>query len=68
MVFLLQDKENEGRPGLWLVKGSKEGTVQLSFYDDICYSMGKYILSRATLINNIFTVNLNLSPMISVDR
>ena len=40
-IFFLQDKENEDRPGLWLVKGSKEGAVQLSFYDDICYSMGE---------------------------
>ena len=34
-------REGEERPGLWLVKGSKAGTIEYVFFDDICYSTGE---------------------------
>jgi len=41
LVGLRDGGESEGRPGLWLVKGSKEGHVEHTPYDDICYSTGE---------------------------
>merc|ERR1719391_1591610 len=39
--FLVGYREGEERPGLWLVKGSKAGTTEYVFFDDICYSTGE---------------------------
>ena len=41
LVGLKESGDMEARPGLWMVKGSKEGHVEHTPYDDICYSTGE---------------------------
>ena len=42
LVGYLDMSDPDARPGLWMVKGSKAGTVTHVNYDDICYSTGSY--------------------------
>ena len=39
--MIISSREGDERPGLWLVKGSKAGTIEYVFFDDICYSTGE---------------------------
>ncbi len=39
--MIKDESDPSNRAGLWLIRGSKAGTTEYTFFDDITYSTGK---------------------------